>query len=559
MRQAKGSTADVHILFHSSLVAQTTPAGSSCQPYHKGVEAAQSMHFQGTAPSLMVCSCPSEGADAAADGENTTIRASLGNLAIEHHAVVKSNQARHLAVDDVATIGRVALLHAPNQFVDAVVESSQERPAACATNSQELLHAQVLLHAPAQSLGAEAEGAATCTETPRLSRHPVLAVKATQARPAATCETPSFPAASSCPAADADDAGDAIIMDAFLRNLKAEDSAADEDPTADEDLGVAVPADASADATVLAALDTTSADNSAKPKSNTISGDDDDATAHLDAVKDSDSSRTPSPPHYSRGGRATFVLAESTSAPLQEFKTSSYYEEEQILCWCVRCRGTYRRPRRQCRLHESEYGVFVDAPAPSQRHQPMEYATSLDDEDDIYRRDAHQSRMRYGQAIQLLQIDILRQSIPLSLESETSCDYVLLDRLQSLLHTYNCRHYGGWEGGSLPRDGEVFSFWGTRYMIAPSSIPTGGRGLFIAQDLQVPPNSEAPAYDMEADVPLPSHMHGTSQMLDEYMRLLRKSDPKSYHKLKKQYEMDFDKAHEEYNDDNDMDEFINDW
>ncbi|MCO5595470.1 hypothetical protein L7F22_049513 [Adiantum nelumboides] len=69
---------------------------------------------------------------------------------------------------------------------------------------------------------------------------------------------------------------------------------------------------------------------------------------------------------------------------------------------------------------------------------------------------------------------------------------------------------------------------------------------------------------MEADVPLPSHMHGTSRMPDEYMRLLCKSDPKSYHELKKQYEMDFDKVHEEYNDvndmdDNDMDEFINDW
>lgn len=61
---------------------------------------------------------------------------------------------------------------------------------------------------------------------------------------------------------------------------------------------------------------------------------------------------------------------------------------------------------------------------------------------------------------------------------------------------------------------------------------------------------------------LPSH--GTSRMPNEYMRLLRKSDPKSYDKLKKQYEMDFDKAHENYNDDNDMDdndmeEFINDW
>ncbi|MCO5560628.1 hypothetical protein L7F22_014244 [Adiantum nelumboides] len=75
---------------------------------------------------------------------------------------------------------------------------------------------------------------------------------------------------------------------------------------------------------------------------------------------------------------------------------------------------------------------------------------------------------------------------------------------------------------------------------------------------------QAPTYDIEADVSLSSHMHGTSRMPYEYMRLLRKSDPKSYHKLKKQYEMDFDKAHEEYNDDNDMDdndmdEFINDW
>lgn len=61
---------------------------------------------------------------------------------------------------------------------------------------------------------------------------------------------------------------------------------------------------------------------------------------------------------------------------------------------------------------------------------------------------------------------------------------------------------------------------------------------------------------------LPSH--GTSRMPNEYMRLLRKSDPKSYDKLKKQYEMDFDQAHGNYNedndmDDNDMDEFINDW
>ena len=114
----------------------------------------------------------------------------------------------------------------------------------------------------------------------------------------------------------------------------------------------------------------------------------------------------------------------------------------------------------------------------------------MDDEDDIYSREARQSHTRRGQAIQLLQIDILRQSLPPGLESETSRDYVLPDRLQPLVHTYDRRHYGGWEGRSLPRDGEVFSFWGARYMIAPSSISDGGHGLFIAQDLQVPPNSE---------------------------------------------------------------------
>ncbi|MCO5607743.1 hypothetical protein L7F22_061943 [Adiantum nelumboides] len=75
-------------------------------------------------------------------------------------------QARHLPVDDVATTGRGTLLHASNQFVATVVESSQKRPAACAANSQALLHAQVLLHAPTQpcNLGS------TCTfHLPRLS------------------------------------------------------------------------------------------------------------------------------------------------------------------------------------------------------------------------------------------------------------------------------------------------------------------------------------------------------------------------------------------------------
>ena len=43
------------------------------------------------------------------------------------------------------------------------------------------------------------------------------------------------------------------------------------------------------------------------------------------------------------------------------------------------------------------------------------------------------------------------------------------------------------------------------------------------------------------------------------MRLLRKSDLKSYYKLKQLYEKDCDKVHDDYNDDNDMDDFINDW
>ena len=84
----------------------------------------------------------------------------------------------------------------------------------------------------------------------------------------------------------------------------------------------------------------------------------------------------------------------------------------------------------------------------------------------------------------------MQQPLPPGLESETSHDYVLPHHLRDLVHTYDRRHYGGWEGESLPRDGEDFSFSGASYMIAPSSIPDGGRGLFIAQDLQVPPNSE---------------------------------------------------------------------
>lgn len=55
---------------------------------------------------------------------------------------------------------------------------------------------------------------------------------------------------------------------------------------------------------------------------------------------------------------------------------------------------------------------------------------------------------------------------------------------------YDQRHYGGALGAALPENGEVFNFWGARYVIAPSTIPNGGRGLFIAQDLRVPANSE---------------------------------------------------------------------
>ena len=56
---------------------------------------------------------------------------------------------------------------------------------------------------------------------------------------------------------------------------------------------------------------------------------------------------------------------------------------------------------------------------------------------------------------------------------------------------------------------------------------------------------------------LPSH--GTSQMPNEYMRLLCKSNLKSSYKLKQLYEKDCDKVHNDYSDDNDMDNFINDW
>ena len=84
----------------------------------------------------------------------------------------------------------------------------------------------------------------------------------------------------------------------------------------------------------------------------------------------------------------------------------------------------------------------------------------------------------------------MQQPLRPGLESETSHDYVLPHHLQDLVHTYDRRHHGGWKGESLPEVGKVFSFWGACYMIAPSSILDGGRGLFIAQDVQVPPNSK---------------------------------------------------------------------
>ena len=43
------------------------------------------------------------------------------------------------------------------------------------------------------------------------------------------------------------------------------------------------------------------------------------------------------------------------------------------------------------------------------------------------------------------------------------------------------------------------------------------------------------------------------------MRILCKRNLKSYHKLKQLYEKDCDKVFDDYNDDNDMVDFINDW
>ena len=92
----------------------------------------------------------------------------------------------------------------------------------------------------------------------------------------------------------------------------------------------------------------------------------------------------------------------------------------------------------------------------------------------------------------VLERSVVRRSMRPGLETEISEDYPLPANLRSLLCTYDRKDYGGWPSRtSMPRDGEVFSFWGRRYMIAPSTIsPQAGRGLFVAQDIHVPPHSE---------------------------------------------------------------------
>lgn len=63
-----------------------------------------------------------------------------------------------------------------------------------------------------------------------------------------------------------------------------------------------------------------------------------------------------------------------------------------------------------------------------------------------------------GQAIQQLQIDVLWQPLLLGLESETRGDYVLPDRLWSLVQVYNHKHYRGWEGPYLLEMERFFAF-----------------------------------------------------------------------------------------------------
>ncbi len=91
----------------------------------------------------------------------------------------------------------------------------------------------------------------------------------------------------------------------------------------------------------------------------------------------------------------------------------------------------------------------------------------------------------------MLERSVVRRSMCPGQEIETANDYPIPEALRSLLHGYNREEYGGWPSGTpMPLDGEVFSFWGRRFIIAPSTISGGGRGLFVAQDIHVPSHSE---------------------------------------------------------------------
>ncbi|MCO5601656.1 hypothetical protein L7F22_055779 [Adiantum nelumboides] len=136
-------------------------------------------------------------------------------------------------------------------------------------------------------------------------------------------------------------------------------------------------------------------------------------------------------------------------------------------------------------------------------------------------------------------------------------DHPLPTHLQDLVQTYDRRRYGGWQEGPLPSDGVVFGFWGNRYMIAPSIISGAGRGLFITWDLHVPPHSEIPDYDI--DNVTSQHSHNVSQMSIECMRILRRSDPNTYARLKEQYAKDFNGRDDIFDNDDGMADFIEHW
>ncbi|MCO5597239.1 hypothetical protein L7F22_051315 [Adiantum nelumboides] len=82
-------------------------------------------------------------------------------------------------------------------------------------------------------------------------------------------------------------------------------------------------------------------------------------------TKHSDQSEgTPPPPTSgSRGAQSSNTAHE----PVYD----DFYYDEPIICWCARCCGTYRRPRRECFSHQMTYGTFEQAPPPEERHRPM--------------------------------------------------------------------------------------------------------------------------------------------------------------------------------------------